>query len=108
MSRSISFERFVLSAISLFLLLTVGFAQQQQQPQREHIGASGTIPTGTNLSVRINENLSSATAQPGDAFHGTLADDVEVNGKIIFPRGSDVTGTVTDAKSSGRLSAPGK
>jgi hypothetical protein len=106
MPRSISLKSYALTAALLFVITTVAVAQQQQQ-QREHIGTTGTIPGGTNLSVRIVENLSSATAQPGDVFHGTLADDVEVNGKIIFPRGADVFGTVTDAKSSGRLSAPG-
>jgi hypothetical protein len=106
MSRSISHKLY--SAIVTFLLILASAAvAQEQQQQREHIGATGTIPGGTNLSVRIVENLSSATSQPGDVFHGTLADDVEVNGKIIFPHGADVTGRVTDAKSSGRLSAPG-
>jgi hypothetical protein len=106
MSRSISHRLYALVAIT-FLVTSAAVAQQSQQQSREKMGATGTIPGGTNLSVRVAENLSSATAQPGDVFHGTLADDVEVNGKVIFPRGADVTGTVTDAKSSGRLSAPG-
>lgn len=106
MSRSIS-RTFYASIATLLLVIASAAVAQEQQQQREHIGATGTIPGGTNLSVRIVENLSSATSQPGDVFHGTLADDVEVNGKIIFPRGADVIGRVTDAKSSGRLSAPG-
>src|SRR3954471_21151709 len=106
MSCSISHKFYAFTAIFLLAMMSAAVAQEQQQ-QRERVGATGTIPGGTNLSVRIVENLSSATAQPGDVFHGTLADDVEVNGNVIFPHGSDVAGTVTDAKSSGRLSAPG-
>ncbi len=86
-----------------FLFCTFAFAQQRPELK----GSKGTIPSGTPISIRITENLTSETASSGDVFHGTLQDDLEVNGKVLFPRGSDVTGRVTNAASSGRLSAPG-
>jgi len=88
----------------LFLLISV-FTVAQMRP--ELTGNPGTIPSGTVLNVRVIDGLSSETSQTGDVFHGTLQDDIEANGKLIFPRGSDVTGRVTNVIPSGRLSASG-
>ncbi len=66
------------------------------------------IPAGTNLQVRIIENLSSETAHVGDQFHGTLDAPVVVNGRTLFPKGADVTGEVVKVERSGRLSSPGE
>lgn len=95
------------ASAALFLSLSwlCCLAAAQQRPELK--GTRGTIPTGTVLNVRVIENLSSDTSQVGDLFHGTLEEDIEVNGRVIFPRGSNVEGRVTDAESSGRLSGPG-
>ena len=58
------------------------------------------------IQVRVNDSLSSATTEPGTTFDGTLVNSVSLNGGTC-PKGSTVVGRVTDAKSSGRLSAPG-
>lgn len=89
--------------IALVLLSCVSFAQQRPELK----GTPGTIPTGTQIDVRITESLSSETTAIGEAFHGSLQEDLVINGKVIFPKGAEVTGRVTDAKPSGRLSAPG-
>ena len=65
------------------------------------------IPQGAQLSVRITENLSSANAKIGQAFHGTLEAPIMANGKIVYPKGSPVTGKVVAVHPSGRLSDPG-
>jgi hypothetical protein len=51
----------------------------------------------------MGEGLSSKTAQDGQTFTGTLANGIAVNGKVVIPAGSGVTGTVSDAKSAGRF-----
>ena len=66
-----------------------------------------TIPAGTLVNVRITDELSSETAQPGDTFRGELETPLEVNGRIVYPRGSAVTGRVRAVESSGRLNHPG-
>lgn len=66
-----------------------------------------TIPAGTPISVRVGSTISSGTAQAGQSFDGTLAKDVVVNGQTVAKAGESVRGTVTSAKSSGRLHAPG-
>jgi hypothetical protein len=67
-----------------------------------------SIPSGTPINVRINENLSSENSQPGDSFTGVLTQAVVVNGSTLFSRGAAVKGQVVSAKKSGRLSDPGE
>lgn len=66
------------------------------------------IPTGTTVSVRMIDNLSSETAVIGDSFHGTLEEPISVDGREIYPKGADVNGRVVDVHKSGRLSEPGE
>lgn len=66
------------------------------------------IPPGSEIHVRMIDSLSSATAHLGDIFHGTLDQPIMVNGKQVFPKGADVTGTVAGVHPSGRLSDPGE
>jgi hypothetical protein len=87
-------------AIFLFILALVANAAAQYSP---------VIPVGTELQVRINENLTSETAQPGDQFTASLVNSIEdENGKIIFGRGAYISGRVISAKPSGRLSDSGE
>ena len=69
--------------------------------------SSRSIPDGTPITVRVNENLSSETARAGDGFTGVLTQPVVVNGSTLFPRDAAVRGQVVSAKKSGRLSDPG-
>jgi hypothetical protein len=70
--------------------------------------AAETIPAGAHLSVRLDSSISSGTAKTGQAFHGTLARALVVNGKSLAEAGAPVKGKVTHAKSSGRLHDPGE
>ena len=61
------------------------------------------IPAGKTITVRVGSTLSSKTAQDGQPFTGTLANGIAVNGKVVIPAGSGVTGIVSEAKSAGRF-----
>ena len=84
------------------VLLFGSFLQAQRRSS-----ASRSLPAGTTISVRINENLSSETANAGDEFTGVLTQPLIANGSTVFPRGATVAGQITSAKKSGRLSDPG-
>jgi hypothetical protein len=51
----------------------------------------------------MGSTLGSKTAQDGQPFTGTLANGIAVHGKVVVPRGSGVTGVVSDAKSAGKF-----
>jgi hypothetical protein len=53
------------------------------------------IPSGTEVDVRLQNTLSSGTAQVEDRFEGTTLVDLNVNGRIAIPAGSVMRGVVT-------------
>lgn len=70
--------------------------------------AAQSIPAGTRITVRCSSELSSATAKAGEKWDGVLAQDLRVGGRTLAKSGDRVRGTVTSAKTSGRLHAPGQ
>jgi hypothetical protein len=93
--------------LSILGIVCLALATAAPAQYRRNQPSSVLLPSGTEIQVRISENLSSETAKPGDAFHGTLAQPIEVDGRVLYPRGTDVTGQVLTAKPSGRLTDPG-
>lgn len=69
--------------------------------------APTVIPAGTSLTVRLGETISAKTATPGQAFTGTLARAVSVDGKEVIASGASVSGEVTEAKSAGKFKGAG-
>lgn len=62
-----------------------------------------TVPEGTVLTIRLKQQLGSKVSNAGDSFEGSLADPVSVDQKVVIPEGSEVSGTVVDAKPLGRF-----
>jgi hypothetical protein len=58
----------------------------------------------------VNESLSSETSQQGDRFTGTVASDLidTSTGRVLIPRGAEVSGRVLSATPSGRLTDSGE
>lgn len=65
------------------------------------------IPSGTAITVRLQNAVSSATSHAGDEFEATLDQPLEVDGQTVAPEGSHVSGRVVAARHSGRLMHPG-
>lgn len=61
------------------------------------------VPAGTVLAIRTNQPLSTKTAKTGTAFTGSMTTPISLNGKMVIPAGSDVTGVVTEAKKAGKF-----
>ena len=61
------------------------------------------VPTGTLVSVRLQQTVSSAYARPGEEFAAVLDEPLVSEGKTIAPRGATVTGRVVSARKSGHL-----
>ena len=87
-------------------------AQQQQAQQKDGRGflqkmfaqsKPVVIPEGTPISVRLQSSISSASAQSGDSFGFVLTEPLVVNNVTVAPAGTNGTGRVVAAKSSGRL-----
>jgi len=57
-----------------------------------------TIPSGTTIPVRVTQTLDSASTQQGERFSGAVATDIVQDGMVVIPRGSAVSGTVTEVQ----------
>ena len=65
--------------------------------------APDIISAGTSIPVRLSEALDSSKNRTGDKFEAILDEDLEVDGRVVIPRGAIVTGKVTEVVDSGRV-----
>jgi hypothetical protein len=72
-------------------------------PTPEPTPPPAVLAAGTVLPVRLQESVSTKTAQPEDRVVAVLSDDVLVDGKVALPAGSEVYGSVVTAERSGRV-----
>ena len=61
------------------------------------------VPSGTTLTVRLGEALSSKDSQPGQTFTASLVNPVEADGRPAIPAGATATGTVVAAHAAGKF-----
>ncbi|MBI4904015.1 MAG: PEGA domain-containing protein [Acidobacteria bacterium] len=66
------------------------------------------IPDGTKIRVRLEQPISSATAEDGQVVSLSVADPVRVGNAIVIPQGSAVTGSVVSSSQKRRLGRSGK
>ena len=77
-------------------------------PTAEETANLLTVPSGTELQVRLAHRVSSATNQSGDAFEAILDQDLVVDGQVVAPHGSTLTGQLTEVISSGKVKGRAK
>ena len=70
--------------------------------------AEVTVPDGTKLRVRLDQSISSSSAEQGQAVELSVTEAVKVNGQIVIADGARVTGTVTEAQEKRRMGRAGK
>jgi hypothetical protein len=73
------------------------------EPQQPPPPTQVELPTGTEVRVRLDQDLGSKINNAGDTFQATVADDVQVNGQTVIEKGARADGEVVDAKSLGRF-----
>ena len=69
-------------------------------------GLAQSIKPGTEVKVRLLENLNTGEIKEGQTFSATLAEPVKLENGKILTRGTPMNGLVTEAVSSGRLKRP--
>jgi hypothetical protein len=96
----------IISAISLGLVLTTSLPcsaePKAQVAVQESAGTvSVLVPAGTAVPVHVVGTLSSGSAKSGDTFPIQIADDVVVNGMIVFRKGAGGQGMIVDSDGAG-------
>ena len=64
---------------------------------------SGTLPAGTNITIRMIESVDSETNKVGQTFRASMDQPVMLNGQTVIPRGADAVVKLVDSKDSGKL-----
>jgi len=77
--------------------------QRSDLPPEQPAPPQLVIKSGTFVTVRINQLLSSDLNHPGDAFTASLARPMVVDGVIVAQRGQTVGGRVAAAQKAGRV-----
>lgn len=70
-------------------------------------GDAVTVPSGTLLRVRVNEELDSERTVAGTTFDGVILNDVVAGGSVAIPRGAAVQGRVVDVHRAGEFKGRG-
>ncbi|HWW85933.1 MAG TPA: hypothetical protein VNZ26_20185 [Vicinamibacterales bacterium] len=70
-------------------------------------GRLSEIPVGTEFDVRLQNSLSSGTAQVEDRFEATTVVDLKDGGSVIVPAGSVMRGVVSAVTKAGRIERKG-
>jgi hypothetical protein len=65
------------------------------------------IPAKTAIYIRLQQRLSSATAQPGQTFTAVLDEPLRLDDQVVAPQGAPVQGKVVAVRESGHLHNPG-
>ena len=65
--------------------------------------ARTVIPAGEHIVVRLNQAVGSKISSPGQAFSATVAQPIELNGKVVIPSGAEASGTIAEAVPLGRF-----
>lgn len=74
---------------------------------RSSSGTRMDVPVGTELDVRLQQSLSSATAVVEDRFEATTLVDLKEGDRVIIPAGSVMRGVVSSVTKTTRLERKG-
>src|SRR5207247_2431524 len=74
-----------------------------REPKAPDTPSEYVVESGTRVLLRLTNAVNTKHTAPGDRIYLETAVPVFVNGHLIIPRGSYVSGTVVDAKRAGRV-----
>jgi len=70
--------------------------------------AQVVVPDGTKIRVRLDQSISSATADQGQSVELSVTEPVKIGDAVVIPEGARVTGTVTEAQAKRHMGRAGK
>ena len=67
-----------------------------------------TIPAGTQVTIRMVETVDSQNSYAGETFRAAVDNPIQVDGKIIVPRGAEALGRLVNVEKAGRIRGSSK
>jgi len=76
----------------------------------EPVMVMATVPEGKNITITLNDPISSKTSRPGDPFTATVKFDVQTRAhpEPIIPAGSTLSGSVVEAQKATQMKGQAK
>jgi len=104
------------STIPVFLTAILMLCAQETKPAPEANSAVETKPEGkvfqvdqgTRIPLSLINSVSTKQSAPGDRVYLETAFPILVDGRIVIPPGSYVTGTITEVKRPGKVKGRGE
>jgi len=62
-----------------------------------------TVPAGTEIAIRINQNINVKHSVAGEHFSGEVVEPISLNGAVVIPRGTPVSGRVDESHRRGHF-----
>jgi hypothetical protein len=72
------------------------------------VAAKIMVPAGTHIPLVLHNAVSTRSARPGDPVYFETLFPVMIDGKVVIPAGSYVSGEVTESKRPGRVKGRGE
>ncbi|HZP16313.1 MAG TPA: PEGA domain-containing protein [Terriglobales bacterium] len=70
--------------------------------------AQVVLPEGTKVRVRLEQDISSATAEEGQPVQLAVTEDVKIGDAVVIPQGSTAVGSIIQAVPKRRMGRTGK
>lgn len=86
-------------AILFATTVILGLAAASPAPQNRV-----TVPAGTRVLIRMVDSIDTTKQRAGYRFTATLETNLQVNDRVVAPRGTTVYGQLMSASSAGRMS----
>jgi hypothetical protein len=67
-----------------------------------------TVPAGTHIPLVLHNAVSTRSARPGDPVYFETLFPVMIDGKVVIPAGSYISGEITESKRPGRVKGRGE
>jgi type IV secretion system protein VirB10 len=66
------------------------------------------VPSGTHIPLVLHNSISTRSARPGDPVYFETLFPIMIDGKVVIPAGSYVSGEITESKRPGRVKGRGE
>jgi hypothetical protein len=77
-------------------------------PATNKTAAKIQVPSGTHIPLVLHNSISTRSARPGDPVYFETLFPIMIDGKVVIPAGSYVSGEVTESKRPGRVKGRGE
>src|SRR5580692_879621 len=66
------------------------------------------VPSGTHIPLVLHNSISTRSARPGDPVYFESLFPIMIDGRVVIPAGSYISGEVTESKRPGRVKGRGE